>query len=131
MPELAEIEPKELENAAKLGQETSSRTRLKSSFDLLHLLDSAQERAHELKVAAAGLAGDLWWMEVGDEGWHKGEEKPTGNGWGKNGFHVRFEAWKKGYKVQLSEAAAKAHQLGLAVVEKNQRKWWRRACIIF
>lgn len=43
----------------------------------------------------------------------------------------RFEAWKKGYKVQLSEATAKAHKLGLAEVEKNQRKWWRRVCIIF
>ncbi|XP_073297162.1 myosin-2-like isoform X1 [Primulina huaijiensis] len=43
----------------------------------------------------------------------------------------RFEAWKKGYEVQLSEATAKAHKLGLGEVEKNQRKWWRRACIIF
>ncbi|XP_073282890.1 myosin-2-like [Primulina huaijiensis] len=43
----------------------------------------------------------------------------------------RFEAWKKGYKVQLSEAKTKAHKLGLAEAEKNRRKWWRRACIMF
>lgn len=43
----------------------------------------------------------------------------------------RFEAWKKGFKVQLSEAKTKAHKLGLAEVEKNRRKWWRRACMMF
>ncbi|XP_073143264.1 myosin-2-like isoform X2 [Henckelia pumila] len=43
----------------------------------------------------------------------------------------RFDSWKKDYEVQLNEAKAKAHKLGLARVEKNRRKWWRRACIIF
>ncbi|KZV27226.1 myosin-2-like [Dorcoceras hygrometricum] len=43
----------------------------------------------------------------------------------------RFEAWKKGYEVQLGEAKAKAHKPRLAEVEKNRRKWWRRVCIMF
>ncbi|XP_015896696.2 myosin-2 isoform X1 [Ziziphus jujuba] len=37
---------------------------------------------------------------------------------------LRFEMWKKEYKVRLRETKAKLHKLGHPEVERSRRKWW-------
>lgn len=37
---------------------------------------------------------------------------------------LRFEMWKKEYKVRLRETKAKLHKLGHPEVERFRRKWW-------
>lgn len=37
---------------------------------------------------------------------------------------MRFEVWKKEYKVRLKETKGTLHKLGHADMEKNRRKWW-------
>ena len=37
---------------------------------------------------------------------------------------VRFEAWKKEYKVRLREMKGKVHKYGHFEVDKLRRKWW-------
>ncbi|CAK7327540.1 unnamed protein product [Dovyalis caffra] len=39
---------------------------------------------------------------------------------------LRFETWKKGYKVRLRDAKTRLHKLGHGEVDRNRRKWWRR-----
>nr|TKS18183.1 hypothetical protein D5086_0000006660 [Populus alba] len=39
---------------------------------------------------------------------------------------LRFETWKKDYKVRLRETKARLHKLGHGEVDRNRRKWWRR-----
>ncbi|XP_006841789.2 myosin-1 [Amborella trichopoda] len=37
---------------------------------------------------------------------------------------LRFEGWKKDYKVRLRETKATLHKLGDSNVEKSKKKWW-------
>lgn len=37
---------------------------------------------------------------------------------------MRFEVWKKEYKIRLKETRATLHKLGHSEVEKHRRKWW-------
>ena len=37
---------------------------------------------------------------------------------------MRFEVWKKEYKMRLKETRAALHKLGHSDVEKHRRKWW-------
>ncbi|KAJ8754628.1 hypothetical protein K2173_010719 [Erythroxylum novogranatense] len=37
---------------------------------------------------------------------------------------LKFETWKKDYKVKLRETKARFHKLGLGEVERSRRKWW-------
>jgi myosin-5 len=39
---------------------------------------------------------------------------------------LKFETWKKDYKVRLRETKARLHKLGHGEVDRNRRKWWRR-----
>ncbi|XP_011029402.1 PREDICTED: myosin-2-like [Populus euphratica] len=39
---------------------------------------------------------------------------------------LRFETWKKDYKVRLRETKVRLHKLGHGEVDRNRRKWWRR-----
>lgn len=37
---------------------------------------------------------------------------------------MRFEVWKKEYKIRIKETKARLRKLGHADMEKNRRKWW-------
>ncbi|KAJ6753689.1 MYOSIN-2 ISOFORM X1 [Salix purpurea] len=39
---------------------------------------------------------------------------------------LKFEMWKKDYKVRLRETKARLHKLGHGEADRNRRKWWRR-----
>ncbi|KAJ4726231.1 myosin 2 [Melia azedarach] len=39
---------------------------------------------------------------------------------------LRFETWKKDYKVRLRETKGRLHKLGHSEVEKSRRKWWEK-----
>ncbi|KAG6793885.1 hypothetical protein POTOM_003110 [Populus tomentosa] len=39
---------------------------------------------------------------------------------------LKFETWKKDYKVRLRETKTRLHKLGHGEVDRNRRKWWRR-----
>ncbi|KAH7544217.1 hypothetical protein JRO89_XS15G0130300 [Xanthoceras sorbifolium] len=37
---------------------------------------------------------------------------------------IRFESWKKDYKIRLKETKVRLHKLGHSEVDKSRRKWW-------
>ncbi|KAL5548017.1 hypothetical protein UlMin_003248 [Ulmus minor] len=39
-------------------------------------------------------------------------------------LRIRFESWKKEYKIRLRDTKAKLHKLGNLESEKSRRKWW-------
>ena len=39
---------------------------------------------------------------------------------------LRFEMWKKEYKVRLRETKVKLHKLGHSEAERSRRRWWGR-----
>lgn len=39
---------------------------------------------------------------------------------------LRFEMWKKEYKIRLRETKVKLHKLGHSEAERSRRRWWGR-----
>ncbi|KAJ8764679.1 hypothetical protein K2173_007767 [Erythroxylum novogranatense] len=39
---------------------------------------------------------------------------------------LKFETWKKDYKIRLRETKVRLHKFGLGEVERSRRKWWEK-----